>query len=463
MFSFGKNRPSPPSRNTNRSRSRTCSIEQLESRQLLAVTGIPDIAVHPQAVQINDSPGLWAFTPAQISHTYGFDQLKRLSNNAVADGTGQTIAIVDAQDDPNIAGDLATFDSEFGLPAPPSFQKVDEYGGKNYPAPDSGWATEISLDVEWAHAMAPGANILLVEAASENLSDLLTAVDYARRQPGVSVVSMSWGGPEFQQETQLDGYFTTPAQHGGVSFVVASGDTHSPASWPATSPNCLGVGGTTLTTLDASGSYRSEIGWAYSTGGPSQFETEPNYQSSVQNSGMRETPDVAYDSDPNTGYWVCDTYETAGECYTPGWLAIGGTSAATPQWAAIIAIANQGRAAKGVNSLLAAPADIYQLPTADFHDITSGFNGYSAKPGYDMVTGRGTPLANRVIPDLISSSNVQTAERVAAAGLTRLPLRIPFLASQHPVAEQVATPDDTSEMLPPEMNAVLSDMRRFWS
>jgi hypothetical protein len=160
---------------------------------------------------------LTVFTPIQITHAYGIDKLG-------LDGTNQTIAIVDAFDDPSIAGDLATFNSNFGL-APATLNKVDQTGGVNYPALDTGWALEIALDVEWAHAVAPKATILLVEANSNSYSDLLAAVDYASAH--ASVVSMSWGGGEFSAETSssYDGHFSN---HPGVTFVAASGDSGKP-------------------------------------------------------------------------------------------------------------------------------------------------------------------------------------------------------------------------------------------
>ena len=224
------------------------------------------------SIRIATTPGAAPYTPAQISHAYGFDQLKPLSNGLTPTGAGQTIAIVDAFDDPTIAADLQTFDAQFGLPDP-TFTKVNQTGGTQYPPTDPNWVIEIALDVEWAHAMASGANILLVEANSDQLSDLLTAVNYASSQPGVSVVSMSWGCSEFAQETQLDSYFTTPAGHQGVSFVAATGDNAAPASWPATSPNVVAVGGTALKTLDSTGTYRSETGWNFGGGGPSAFRS----------------------------------------------------------------------------------------------------------------------------------------------------------------------------------------------
>ena len=192
----------------------------------------------PQAIRAAAVTGQAPYTPAQISHAYTLDQIKPLAGNVPDNGAGQTIAIVDAYDDPTIRTDLQIFDSQFGLPNPTasSFKIVNQTGGTQLPPADPDWTIETALDVEWAHAMAPGASILLVEANTDYVSDLLAAVDYARRQPGVSVVSMSWGTSEFSQETQLDAYFTSPAGHQGVSFVTAAGDTGAPASWPATSP-----------------------------------------------------------------------------------------------------------------------------------------------------------------------------------------------------------------------------------
>ena len=153
---------------------------------------------------------LLSFSPTQIRHAYGFDRVAFLdsSHSQIAgDGHGQVIAIVDPYDDPNISSDLATFDSHFGLPDPPSFQKVDQTGGTNYPSPDLSSAGEISLDVEYAHAMAPGANILLVEANDQTGTNLYTAVQYAANH-GATAVSMSFGTGEFSGETGLDSFFT---------------------------------------------------------------------------------------------------------------------------------------------------------------------------------------------------------------------------------------------------------------
>ena len=289
MFSFGKNRPSPPSRNTNRPRSRTCSIEQLESRQLLAVTGIPDIAVHPQAVQINDSPGLWAL---------------RLHKSATPTGSTNLSVCLTMPWPTALARPLPLSTPRTTRTSPAIWRRSTANSvcpRRLVSRKSTSTAEELpSPRQRLGHRDLAGCRVGSCHGARREhplgRGRFRKSLRFAHRgglRPSATGRFRSFdelGRPEFQQETQLDGYFTTPAQHGGVSFVVASGDTHSPASWPATSPNCLGVGGTTLTTLDASGSYRSEIGWAYSTGGPSQFETEPNYQSSVQNSGMCGTP-----------------------------------------------------------------------------------------------------------------------------------------------------------------------------
>ena len=270
-------------------------------------------------------------------------------------------------------------------------------------------------------AMAPAAKLLLVEADSASLSSLLAAVNTARNYAGVSVVSMSWGGGEFSSEATYDGYFTTPAGHGGVSFVAASGDGGAGAGpeWPSVSPNVLAVGGTTLV-ADATGNYVSEGGWSGSGGGRSLFEPEPAYQQGVQSSGVRTTPDVALNADPNTGYYVYDSTPYAGQS---GWWQVGGTSAAAPQWAALLAIVNQGRVAAGLGLLNSSPASstlasIYAAAnSATFHDVRGGSNGYFAAAGYDMVTGLGTPYANQFVSSLTTPAKAmaQVVAPVAAS------------------------------------------------
>jgi subtilase family serine protease len=278
------------------------------------------------------------------------------------------------------------------------------------PQANTGWSQEIALDIEWAHAIAPGAHILLVEAQSSSLNDLLGAVDYARRIPTVAAVSMSWGSSEFRTESSYDGYFSTPAGHTGVAFFGASGDNGAPGIWPAASANVIAVGGSTLQ-VSGAGYYLGETAWSASGGGVSKYVGLPNYQVGTMNGTARGIPDVAYDANPNTGFVV----------YSGGrWLTFGGTSAGAPQWAALMAIADQGRAMNGSAALdgRSALSMIYNLPTSDFHDVTSGNNGYSTHVGYDLVTGRGTPVANRVVNDLAGFANATLAGRPAGDGAT---------------------------------------------
>jgi subtilase family serine protease len=378
----------------------------------------PAIAAVPDA----GAGSIITYTPAQIRTAYGFSSVT-LSNGAAGTGAGQTVAIVDAYNDPNISSDLKAFDSQYGLSAA-SLKVVSQTGSAtSLPTANAGWDLEISLDVEWAHAIAPGANILLVEANSSGLGDLLTAVNYARDAAGVSVVSMSWGSSEFSSETQYDGYFTTPSGHQGVTFVSASGDEGSwyGPEWPASSPNVLSVGGTTLNLANSSGTWGSETGWVDSTGGISSYEREPSYQTIAQTTGARTTPDVAYDANPSTGFAVYDSVAYDGG---KGWWDVGGTSAGAPQWAALVAIADQGRAVKGLGTLNGTSQTLpllYSLYNSTqysqaFHDETVGSSGYfAAGPGYDAVTGLGSPKAAYVIQELIGAGATVTVNAAKAS------------------------------------------------
>jgi subtilase family serine protease len=367
------------------------------------------------------SAGATGLTPARVRHAYGVDSTS--FNGITGDGSGQTIAIVDAYDDPTAASDLQAFDRAFGLADAPSFTKLNQTGGTALPGVDpagrgNSWALEESLDIEWAHAIAPRANIILYEANSSSYNDLIVAAaNTARNNPNVTVVSMSFGGGEFSSETSLDSYFTTPTGHSGVSFVASTGDSGAPGGYPAYSPNVIAVGGTTLS-VDSSGNYLGETAWSSGGGGVSTLEAEPSYQSGFQGTGKRSTPDVAMDADPNSGVAVYDSYDFG--TATP-WAQMGGTSLSAPMFGGILAIANQGRVQNGLGTLngrtQALPA-IYQASAADFHDVTSGNNGgYSATTGYDEVTGRGSPIANLLVSALVGSSGT-TVTLNAPTGLS---------------------------------------------
>jgi subtilase family serine protease len=340
---------------------------------------------------------LSALTPAQVSHAYGVDNIT--FGGIKGDGTGQTIAIIDAYDAPNINSDLAAFDAAFRI------QNTDGKGAavltkatpQGTPAYNATWAMEITLDVEWAHAIAPGAHILLVEAGSSSISALLGAVDYARNYAGVSVISMSWGAGEFSEETAYDSHFTTPSGHTPITFIASSGDTGGVTQWPAVSPNVVSVGGTSLN-VDSSGNYLGETAWSGSGGGISLYESKPTYQSTVTQSGSKRTgPDVSWVANPGTGVQIY---------FNGGWTVVGGTSAGAPQWAGVVAIADQGRALNGQSTLdgktQLLPA-LYSMSSTNFHDVSSGSAGsYTATVGYDLVTGRGSPYADRVVSNLLT-------------------------------------------------------------
>ena len=392
------------------------SIETLEGRRLLSAAPLPQLLAprqraHP-TFQLAHTAGLapaattgpTGLSATQIRHAYGVDAISFGGSNG--DGTGQTIAIIDAYDDPNAASDLHNFDLAEGLKDPPSFTRLNEDGGTVLPPTDTAakpntWEMEESLDIEWAHAIAPGANIILYEANSTSFTDLVVhGVNAARNNPAVTEVSMSFGGSEFSGETSYDSYFTTPAGHQGITFFASTGDNGSPGGYPAYSPNVVAVGGTTLS-VDSAGNYRSETGWSNGGGGVSTQESEPSYQNSVQSTGKRITPDVSMDADPNSGVPVYDTFDNGTS--TP-WLQVGGTSLSSPVWAGLIAIANQGRVRNGLTSMDGQTQTLpmlYQAPASNFHDITSGSNGgYSAGAGFDAVTGRGSPVANLLIQNL---------------------------------------------------------------
>ncbi len=316
-------------------------------------------------------------SPAQVKAAYAFPA-------ALDAGGTATIAIVDAYDNPKAESDLATFSTQFGLPACTTqngcFRKVNQTGGTRYPRANAGWALEIALDIQWAHAIAPGANILLVEASSNSFANLVAAVDYARAHAGY--VSSSWGASEFSGETGYDGHFASPAGR-TVSFFVSAGDNGLPAEYPSSSPNVISVGGTKLT-FNADGSLASETGWSDGGGGCSLYETATTPQAApgtgydlVGCGTTRATPDVSLDADPASGVSVFDSYGYNGRT---GWFTVGGTSASAPMWAARSAVAGAHVDA----------AYVYGRDAATFRDVTEGNNGAACTAGYDLCTGRGS-------------------------------------------------------------------------
>ena len=224
---------------------------------------------------------------------------------------------------------------------------------------------EEALDVEMAHAAAPGANIVLIEARSASTNDLIAAVNSAKSIPGVSVVSMSWGSSEFSGELSDDSVFTTPSGHVGITYLASAGDDGAGVEWPSSSPNVVGVGGTSLI-VNSTGGRAAESAWTSSGGGVSQFEPKPSYQSSVVSGKYRSAPDVSLDADPNSGVVIVSQGSQ---------VQVGGTSLSSPVWGGLIAIADQGLTISGKSSLNGATQtlpDLYKAPAGSFYDVVGG-------------------------------------------------------------------------------------------
>jgi hypothetical protein len=457
-------------RKTPRARSwgRRLSFDALEARMMLSGGASSPSGYSPN--QVRGAYGLGSVNSADLI-TGGIT----FAGGIPGDGRGQTIAVIDAYDDPNALSDLNAFSAYFGLPqfngpGGPTFEKLNQ-GGQTSPLPgtdpagpgDSDWETEESLDIEWAHAMAPMANIILFEASSPT-GLYPTALQTAVNTPGVDVVSMSFSTAEYSGETSYDSDFTTPAGHlggsatlggpdlaGGITFVAAAGDkgaygqggTTITANYPASSPNVVAAGGTTLTVGGSSPNYTwgGEIAWGNGIssgteggggGGISAYESQPGYQSGVVSAfstTKRTVPDVALDANFDSGVALYDSYDFGS--MTPWSAEIwGGTSLACPLFAGMVAIADEGRAITGEGSLYGAtqtlPA-LYKMPAADFHDIvydnsSSAVDGntmpgpsigpspeYSPGPGYDLATGLGSPSGNDLIPQLVGPNVVLAA------------------------------------------------------
>jgi len=317
-------------------------------------------------------------TPAQLRSFYSMPST----------GGSGVIAIVDAFHYPTALNDFNVFSAQFNLPIETSnnatastnavFQVVYARGKK--PRTNAGWAQEAALDIEWAHAMAPNAKIVLVEADSNSYASLMAAVDVASKLPGVRQVSMSWSSSEFSGETSYDSHF----QQSGVVYFASSGDVGGVVQYPAVSPYVVAVGGTSVST-NSSGAFVSEKGWSGSGGGTSRYEPKPTYQSGLP-ATMRVVPDISSDADPYTGVAVYDSTPYQG---LSGWLVFGGTSVSSPCMAGMVNLAGYG----ATNSYTELTRIYSALGTANFRDITSGSAGsFTAVSGWDFVTGVGAPL-----------------------------------------------------------------------
>ena len=398
------------------------------------------IAADGAAAPMAASTVIATYSPAQIRAAYGLPALPVVGASVTAAqaaqmGAGQTIYIVDAQHDPNAVAELAAFNSKFGLPActtkaiamtaslplPAASTSACEFsvvfntvsGTMTGTAPtyNAGWATEITLDIQWAHATAPLARIVLIEAPDASLNSLLGAVKLANTM-GPGIVSMSFGAAEGNWTSSVDSVFTGA----GMTYLAATGDSGAAVSWPSVSSNVVAVGGTTLT-YSGTG-IRSEVSWSGTGGGISAYTATPAYQNNTV-PGMGSVPhravaDVAFNADPASGQYVA--VQTPGTAAV-SWMSVGGTSLSTPQWAGLIAVANAARAQSGKPALGAPHSILYgQISTVPgtyasvFADITKGSDGTcalcTAKVGYDPLTGLGTPNVSGLLGALSASGTV---------------------------------------------------------
>jgi subtilase family serine protease len=403
----------------------------------------PDAAQFPcQTRPIDGSAGPKCYTPQQMQTAYGVTPLL----NAGKNGAGRTIVIVDAYDNPYIQTDLQVFDTTFGLPAG-NLQVVPMPGVPAFDINDAnqvGWSGETSLDVQSSHAIAPGAKIVLVEAASNEDTDILAATKFAVDHNLGDVLSQSFGEAEscvdpalLAQEHQV---FQQATRQGWTIF-ASSGDSGAAqgscdgagavlaASSPASDPLVTGVGGTTLNADSITGAYLGETAWTEplygcnppavdladvncSGGGYSTIYRKPLYQAFDVSGRGRGVPDVSYDAGVNGGVFVhlavYDILYYGEDPSTPDFFLSGGTSAGSPQWAAITAIGDQlahrrlGTINPSLYALSHLPGQVNPL-----HDVTVGNNdvaeigtGYNAGRHWDAVTGLGTPNAAKLLPEL---------------------------------------------------------------
>jgi subtilase family serine protease len=322
----------------------------------------------------------------QGSAPYGYhpSDLQLAYNLPSGGGGGQTVAVVDAYDDPNAESDLAVYRAQFGLPpctgANGCFRKVAQDGG-GYPKSDPGWSQEISLDLDVVSAVCPGCRIVLVEANSNNLGDLAKA-NAAAAALGVTAISNSFGAPEWAGEAALEPDYAAP----GVAVTASTGDRGFGVEYPAASQHVTAVGGTTLRRSLLPGSRPFvETVWSGTGSGCSAYIAKPAWQPDIGCNGMRGVADVAFDADPATGIAMYDTYCGSSGC---GWADAGGTSVSAPAVAALYALAG--------NVASVTPGRSYASAGALFN-VTVGSNGNcgsrlcTAAAGYNGPTGNGTP------------------------------------------------------------------------
>ncbi|MEZ0069450.1 subtilase family serine protease [Streptacidiphilus sp. MAP12-20] len=357
---------------------RACAVDLTPGHAYCNALHVTSIAEHVNAQGVTPNATPSGYAPADLLSAYNL-----LANG----GAGQTVAIVDAYNDPNAAADMAVYRTQFGLPActvaSGCFKQVNQTGGSKLPRSSSSWSGEISLDLDMVSAIAPNAKIVLVEANTASMTDLGTAVNEGAKL-GATEISNSYGGSESSADT---GYDSTYFNHPGIAITVSSGDSGYGVQYPAASPNVTAVGGTALTKASNSRGW-SESVWNTSAtegagSGCSAYEPKPTWQTD-SGCSHRTVADVSAVADPATGVAVYQTYGGS------GWTVYGGTSVAAPLIAGVYADA-------GAHSTTIPAANLYSH-TSSLNDVTTGATATctpaylcTAEVGYDGPTGWGTP------------------------------------------------------------------------
>ncbi|SEL85640.1 S53 family peptidase [Streptacidiphilus jiangxiensis] len=357
---------------------RACAVDLTPGHVFCNALHVTGTAEHVRATGVTPNATPSGFGPSDLLSAY---------NIPSGGGAGQTVAIVDAYNDPNAASDMATYRAQYGLPActvaSGCFKQVGQSGTSSLPRNNASWSGEISLDLDMVSAIAPNAKIILVEASSASMTNLGTAVNTAVKL-GATEVSNSYGGSESSADT---GYDSTYFNHPGIPITVSSGDGGYGVEYPAASPNVTAVGGTSLTKSSNSRGW-SESVWSTSStegagSGCSAYEPKPSWQAD-SGCSKRTVADVSAVADPATGVAVYQTYGGS------GWAVYGGTSVAAPLIAGVYADA-------GTHSTAIPAANLY-AHTTSLNDVTTGSTAScspaylcTAETGYDGPTGLGTP------------------------------------------------------------------------
>jgi hypothetical protein len=396
-----------------------CLAILVPSTETGSLSGQPQV-VGPLAVS-RTFPGSGVgggYDPADLKSAYNLP-----SGSA---GTGETVAIVDAFDDPNAEADLAKYRARYGLSACAAasgcFKKVNQAGGSSPPTANAGWAVEVSLDLDMVSAACPNCHLLLVEANNNENGNLFAAEDQAVAL-GATEVTNSWAGEEYAEETSADAVFNHP----GVPITASAGDNGFAVEYPAASPYVIAVGGTALTPASNSRGW-SETAWKGTGSGCSAFEAKPGWQTDT-GCAKRTNVDVAAVAAPETPLSVADSYKLPPEFAKPeaGWTLVAGTSASSPLVAGMMALANAfTRSFPGAEGLYREAA---QSPTGTLDDVTSGNNVKekhtncgtylcNAGVGYDGPTGLGSPYGAPVVLPNPPSAVTKPASSVAQVSAT---------------------------------------------